>query len=205
MTRICKPLRKRLGDVGVEATEIELLAQAVMNHAQELIGRPEATERALQKAADSLEEAYRIVSGLPPEESKDTTFGKLENAYKACRIATFRVLEHSDSERFHDLRKATKTLYLQSQFVAIAYEIDLQALIDRAQLLADELGSALDLSVLATNLEQVSQQRTDLNAMAAGIAGTVAERDNLLGKALPIACQLFFAKPKHFRRKLDKL
>lgn len=162
-----------------------------------------SVEEHLISAGQLLKKAIRVVSRMPDVPCNHEILVNLRKTYEEGRLATQTIVKKPCPEAFHELRKMTKQIYHQAQFVKSAMNCKLQTEIDNARVLADKLGDALDLSVLSSNLANAPQDG-DESKIAAIIDESHWQMMQLFDASALLAHRLYFDSPKEFRRRVSR-
>jgi CHAD domain-containing protein len=160
-----------------------------------------AASELLHSAAKALHKGQRTVKRLPTRQSRSKLLARLRETYQAARRATQVTMDGSSPENYHELRKLVKQFYHQCQFVRSAYHHQLQSDIEQAQNLANKLGDAMDLAVLAANLGCLAPNR-DLSRVSAVLHECQLQMESLFKESTFQASRLFFESTKDFARKI---
>ncbi|MGE0766163.1 MAG: CHAD domain-containing protein [Hyphomicrobiaceae bacterium] len=152
--------------------------------------------KALQKAAERL--ATIEIAG----KFTDVVGAGLRNGQRAGRKALARLAVQATDEHVHDLRKAVQT-YQRQQTLVHALWPDLQSVrVEAARSLAQLLGEAQDLAVLATTARTLAEASD--NGHGERVAAACRERQEMIREvAMPLASRLFAAKPQAAEQELQ--
>jgi CHAD domain-containing protein len=205
MIPVYAQFKTRLAEVGVEQTQIDTMESILRDRADLATSDPTATLLSLENFSMKLRKAYQRILSTRTKRSSKSILLQLKRTYRCGHQLVQQEIEKMCSKDFHELRKTTKQLYYQLQFVASALKIELNKEIVEARALGDRLGDALNLSVLAETLTTFAEEKVDSKAIRAGIAESREQMIARFAQALPLACQLFFETPNQFARRLSKL
>ncbi len=158
----------------------------------------DSAQHQLKSAIHLLDKAKQCISKTPSKQREADVIHKLQKTYKEGRRITRRAADHLCVDDFHDLRKVTKRFCHQCEFVVSAFDCHLKTEIDQARALADKLGNALDLSVLASNLSRTSQEK-NAPEFSAMVHESTKHMNTLFGESTHLAYRLYFESPKKLR------
>jgi CHAD domain-containing protein len=143
--------------------------------------------------------------------ASDHALGDLQDgliiSYRRGRRAVKEVLnETSHPERFHDLRKATKRLGYQVEWMLEHHDLDLSSLAlnslgEWSKRLGDALGAGLDLRRLGEQMQEWGLQNPgEENTSLA--SRWMSDGMTRLVESIPIACRLYYETVRMFRRRI---
>jgi CHAD domain-containing protein len=157
----------------------------------------------IEQAVDGFRTALRVVEGwrLADEgvaDGLDATFRRGRQAFGAA-------LASPSAETFHEWRKATKQVWHQTQLFEPAAPSTLTRQAHAFHHLADALGDAHDLAVLAGLLRDGEDEFGGAETVTAAIALAEDRRADLERRALRLGARLYVEKPKAYVARMTGL
>lgn len=167
----------------------------------------EAIEGQFHEACDRIVLARKEWIELAARAESRSSKRGLEISYRRGRRITEGVLwGGSDSDSFHELRKVTKRLGYQADWLQESNGWPLESTRTGSKELGDRLGEGLDLTRLAERLEVwaevVPNPESDRENISLIVKRLLSEGMKLLVESLSIASRLYFRSGKGFRRGL---
>jgi CHAD domain-containing protein len=156
----------------------------------------ESDERA--EAIAELTAARERIDGWPlRDESFGSAAGGLRRIYRDGRRAQRAALESADPAHWHEWRKRVKDLWYAARILRPIATLELEAVVDEADDLAEVLGDHNDLAVLRHAIGDHAGDLTEAQAdsIHAAIDESAAE---LRRRAVPLGLRLYAEKPKRF-------
>lgn len=164
-----------------------------------------SADAAVRRAVKSLEKAQSRLAKLDVAgEVADTVGTGLRASQRNGREVLARLELSASDENVHDLRKAVQTYQRQHNLLQAVWP-EMQAIrVEAARELAQQLGEAQDLAVLAATAVALSDGQGDDEArLGASVAEACRERQRLIcDVAIPMAERLFALRPKAVEQEL---
>lgn len=158
-----------------------------------------AIRKLFSEACDRVSEASNAWISTAPSPEPWDPFDGLFASYRRGRRAVKRVLlEPSHPERFHDLRKMTKRLGYQVEWMQEADGNALGPLHDGSKMLGDKLGEGLDLRRLGEQWEACADLSTNGDQDHSIASSLMSDGMSNLVDSLPCACRLYFLTAREF-------
>jgi CHAD domain-containing protein len=156
----------------------------------------ESGERA--EAIAELTAARERIDGWPlSDESFGSAAQGLRRIYRDGRRAQHAALASAGPEHWHEWRKRVKDLWYAARILRPIAKVELEAVVDEADHLAELLGDHNDLAVLRRAVDDQAGDLTEAQAdsIRAAIDESAAE---LRRRAVPLGLRLYAEKPKRF-------
>ncbi len=169
----------------------------------------EAIERLFREACDRIVLARKEWIELAARAESGSSKEGLEVSYRQGRKVAEGVLRGgSDSDFFHELRKVTKRLGYQADWLQELNGWPLESTRTGSKELGDQLGEGLDLTRLAERLEVWAEvfedDESDREDISLIVKSLLSEGMKILVDSLSIASRLYFRTGKEFRRDLGE-
>ena len=160
------------------------------------LGGKDEDERA-EAIADLRVVQSRVDSWPLDDESFATAANGLRRIYRDGRRAQHAAIAADDPEAWHEWRKRVKDLWYAARILKPAAPLELGAVVDEADGLAELLGDHNDLAVLRDALDEHARATTDHQAEQLRTAIDEAAFD-LRRHAVPLGLRLYAEPPKRF-------
>jgi CHAD domain-containing protein len=162
----------------------------------------DATSRTAIKALEKVQ--GRLAKIEVAGELVDTVGAGLRATQRKGREAVARLAAEATDDNVHDLRKIVQ-VYQRQQSLVYAVWPEMQSVrIEAARALAQSLGEAQDLAVLATTAQDLAKSETADGAACGRIVDVACRAQQRLIReaAMPMAARLFAARPSAVERDL---
>jgi CHAD domain-containing protein len=163
--------------------------------------RDAARRQGHDERADAVTELHavrdRVASWPLDDESFANAAQGLRRIYRDGRRAQCAATTSDDPEAWHEWRKRVKDLWYSARILRCAAPLELGAIVDEADRLAELLGDHNDLAVLRVAVEEHADATTDHQAAQLRAAIDEAATD-LRRHAVPLGLRLYAEPPKRF-------
>jgi CHAD domain-containing protein len=155
------------------------------------------------RAIGELQAVHERAAGWPLEDDSFATAAKgLRRIYRDGRRAQQAANTADAAEPWHEWRKRVKDLWYAARILRPTAKLELGAVVDEADELAELLGDHNDLDVLRAAVEDHPDATTDLQAEQLRAAIDDAAAD-LRRRAVPLGLRLYAEPPKRFVARVE--
>lgn len=174
----------------------ELLAFELESFLAAFAGWNEEAAGKLTRARDAMLE-WSVVDLTPRHVCRN-----LGHAYRSGRAALRKATDNGTAERFHELRKRTKTLWYQLRILRPLRPLVFREMTSDLKTLAEHLGHSNDMAFVAARLETLAGTGGRKRAQQALETVIDAREKDLQRVAIALAERFYAQKPKYFSARI---
>lgn len=168
--------------------------------------RGHSPERLFPEVAEAVKAAAQRAANWPEPDADPFAWcaGGYRESYRRGRSRLAWALSHPSAVNLHELRKSSKDLRYQLEFLAAANRRPFGRIVASLHKLTDFLGKNHDLAVLRESLQALMAEALSHRQLLALHESLEAQHRASLDGALTLGVRFFAAKPKRFAERLEQ-